>query len=397
METTTKSLLPKHQPTAAASRTLTDPNALQRLRQSSSDNAPRTTTIDPGKPVDLDSEADFLTVTRARLNGRTVRLHDAPETVPAALVPHRTDEVGWTFDEMLRTPFAPIRWAVPGILPEGFSILAGRPKLGKSWLALQIAQAVATGGRVFDVTVSQGAVLLVALEDSPRRLQSRMRMQVWAEGSHGKIVTRLEPLGKGGLGQLEQCLAEEYRLVVIDTLSRALGGQFDSNSVDEMTAVLGRLQELAHESRTAILVIDHHKKGRADDPVDDVMGSTGKAAVADGLLGLYRQRGDSTATLKVTGRDCDEQELHLKFDPIVCCWQMVTDEHGIKANSQQARILSALEDLDGEATLTQVAGFLDRDKSNVAKELAELVAKCLLTKTRKGRETYYSLTERESP
>ena len=74
----------------------------------------------------------------------------------------------WTIEELAKAEFAPPRWAVPGIVPVGLSSLAGRPKLGKSWLALQIAVAVGCGGRLFDLKIDPGKVLYLALEDSPR-------------------------------------------------------------------------------------------------------------------------------------------------------------------------------------------------------------------------------------
>ncbi len=74
-----------------------------------------------------------------------------------------------------REEFPPIRFVVPGYLPEGCTILAGRPKLGKSWLALDMALAVANGGRCLGTDCDPGAVLYLALEDNRRRLQSRLQ------------------------------------------------------------------------------------------------------------------------------------------------------------------------------------------------------------------------------
>ena len=64
--------------------------------------------------------------------------------------------------------FPPIKYAVPGLIPEGCSILAGRPKLGKSWLALNHGLATASGGRAFSAAQCEpGDVLALALEDAP--------------------------------------------------------------------------------------------------------------------------------------------------------------------------------------------------------------------------------------
>ena len=82
----------------------------------------------------------------------------------------------WTARELLAHDFPKQRYAVPGLIAEGANLLAGSPKLGKSWLALNIASAVAYGGRALDkVDVERGEALYLALEDPPRRLQQRLR------------------------------------------------------------------------------------------------------------------------------------------------------------------------------------------------------------------------------
>ena len=59
--------------------------------------------------------------------------------------------------ELLSKEFAPIRWTVPGILPEGVTILGGKPKIGKSWLAFDLALGVSTRGTVLgDTDVERG-------------------------------------------------------------------------------------------------------------------------------------------------------------------------------------------------------------------------------------------------
>ncbi len=77
--------------------------------------------------------------------------------------------------DLLRKELPPVRYVVPGYIAEGLTVLAGRPKLGKSWLALDLAVAVATGGAALgSIRVEQGDVLYLALEDNERRLQKRL-------------------------------------------------------------------------------------------------------------------------------------------------------------------------------------------------------------------------------
>ena len=152
-------------------------------------------------------------------------------------------------DQILTTEFPEPVWAVPGILPVGLTLLAGAPKVGKSWLALQFAQAVASGGEVFGQHVEKGAVLYMALEDSGRRLQERMRKQNWTLGLRadflilGEYKNQIGDIRTGGGQRLAHAIqTKEYRFVVIDTLSRAIPGEQDDVAV--MTAALAPSKRL---------------------------------------------------------------------------------------------------------------------------------------------------------
>src|SRR4051795_12004130 len=82
----------------------------------------------------------------------------------------------FTAADLMRMDFPEPKWAVPGLVAEGLNLLVGSPKLGKSWLCLGLAVAIASGGRALGrVQVDRGSVLYAALEDNPRRLQGRLR------------------------------------------------------------------------------------------------------------------------------------------------------------------------------------------------------------------------------
>ncbi|OLT22936.1 hypothetical protein BJF78_32745 [Pseudonocardia sp. CNS-139] len=82
----------------------------------------------------------------------------------------------WGALELMSMSFPEPRWAVPGVICEGVTLLAGPPKVGKSWLALGLALDIAAGWAALgSIPVEPGPVLYLALEDTARRLQSRMR------------------------------------------------------------------------------------------------------------------------------------------------------------------------------------------------------------------------------
>ena len=307
----------------------------------------------------------------------------------------------WTADELLTATFPEPRWAVPGIIPEGLSFLAGKSKVGKSWLCLQIAVAVATGGRVFGEKVERGRVLYLALEDNARRIQERLQKQNAPGGMDITFLTEWpRSLAAGGLADLQAEIAQGgYRLVVLDTFSRVAGGS-DQMDVAEMTTVLAGLQRTAQIYTLAIVLVDHHRKnqGFLSDPVDDVLGSRAKSAVADCLLGLYREQGKHEATLSMTGRDIEMRELAMAWDGLTCCWQALGEAGQVRKDSLKSEVLTAVRELLalGElATNKSITAHLDGDKGSVSRALADLVREGYVVKGEKmGRVQAYALGDR---
>lgn len=296
-----------------------------------------------------------------------------------------------SIEELLTQEWPEPPWVVRGLLPVGLTLLAGRPKVGKSWLGLQLAQAVATGGMFLGAQVDVGSVLYLALEDPPRRLAERARLQGWvALRASCDFVTvgGLRDIGflnKGGSRELVALVAANgYRLLIIDTLSRAISG--DLNDAREMTQALAPLQAMAHEYGCAVVLVDHFNKlGAASpfrgaslevdpesiDPVVNILGSTAKAAMADCLWGLYRQAGKAGAVLAVTGRDVEEARLVLAQDGATHCWQVEGPADGLKITKSRRELLDVLGDLDG-ATCKELADALGWDKGNTFRRLQDL-------------------------
>src|SRR5215207_710344 len=222
--------------------------------------------------------------------------------------------------ELMAIEFPEPRWIVPGIVPEGTTILAGKPKMGKSWLALGTSVAVAAGGVALGTKrVERGAVLYLALEDNPRRLQSRLKKLLpgGAAPEGLELATEWPRLGDGGLDALEAWLNThpDARLVVIDTLAKFRTGQTGKSLYKEDYEAVEPLVELAAHHNVAILIVHHLRKLGADDPLDQVSGSMGLTGGADGALVLNRERGRADAYLYVTGRDIEEEkELALSWD-----------------------------------------------------------------------------------
>jgi len=310
-------------------------------------------------------------------------------------------KIGKSGSEIAATQYPEPVWIIPDILPSGLTILAGRPKIGKSWFALQIAQAVSAGGMLFGKPVQQGRVLYLALEDNERRLQERMNKQKWTKKSRDNVtfltrrdfIQHIGPLHRAGWRHLEEITKDgNYRLVTTDTISRAFIGLKDINDSQETTKALDPLQELAISNNIGSLFIDHQAKpnGRNPNPVDDIFGATAKAAVVDTAMGLYRDPQSNTLRLLAEGREIAPVDITLKFDPMTGCWQSEGNTGQYINNSLDDEIIDVLTHLK-TATFTQIHNAIGKDKGNTFKRLENLVDyRGIVIRTGNGRGSIYS-------
>lgn len=284
-------------------------------------------------------------------------------------------------DTILTTVYPEPVWTIPDLLPVGLATLAGRPKKGKSWLAMQVAYAKAAGGYALGKRVTAAPVLYLALEDSPRRIQKRMNIQQWIRGLpvdfvHIGEMKNIGMVHEGGAEKLRQAIhIGGYKLLVIDTLARALRG-LDPKKSHLIGNALELLHETAHECDATILLVDHLRKTGANgadgaDVIEDLIDSTVKVATVDTVWGLYREQGKRGAKLQVTGKDVDEQTLALELDPVTCCWHSKGNANRILTPNEK-KIIEIIRK-HGQARLHQIADEAEIDKANARRDLVELV------------------------
>lgn len=272
--------------------------------------------------------------------------------------------------ELMNREFPAPRWAIPNLLPEGLTILAGRPKSGKSWLAFDLCLAVARGGIAMgNQQAQQGQALYMALEDSERRLQDRL-LQLIQEGEAPEdllFTTAAPRYDQGGLQALTEWLDQhpDCRLVVLDTLGRFRpSGKGHGDSYNEETFLLGCLQRLALDRGIALMVIHHTRKANPEaqggDPLDAVLGSTGLTGVADSIWILKRPRTESVGQLFMTSRDVGEQEQTIEFDPVSCTWHLQMEaEHQCRSVERQKILenLQAAQEAKGPKEVAMATGL----------------------------------------
>lgn len=261
--------------------------------------------------------------------------------------------------------FPPVSWIVRDLIPEGLTQLAGKPKLGKSWLALQLGHAIATGGEMLGRPVDQGAVLYAALEDNRRRLKARLArsvppMSLWPEALH--FATEWDRLDAKGLAAFEAWgdTHADARLLIIDTLAtvRPHGSSKDSQYQSDYAALRG-LHGLANATGIGIVVVHHVRKADADDPFDTVSGSTGLTGAADATLVLTKT--SEGTVLYGRGRDLAEFECAMSFDPGSCRWSDLGRPCDVFGSETRQAIRAALK--AGKITPKEIAehGGLDYD------------------------------------
>ena len=310
-----------------------------------------------------------------------VRLVEAEPAPPEAvqLEPIKV----WTLAELLTTDFPELRCIVDGLLPEGLTILAGKRKLGKSWMCSQLAATVASGGQFLGRECMAGPVLYLALEDSERRMSGRMKMQHTNDTSLPiELLFEWPTLDTGGLEALDRRIeAHQYALVIIDTLAAARSGKVDENSA-EIAVMLNDLRRVAQHHGCAVVLVHHHRKGTGiveDDPLDALRGSSAITAAADSVLSVFRKYGEREAKLAVVSRDLEEIELRIEFDAeTTFCWSLLGDEKKLARSEAQQETLDLLAQL-GEADAGTVASELGKSKEAARKVLNELCGLGLVT------------------
>jgi len=299
----------------------------------------------------------------------------------------------YTAADLFQTDFPDPVWVVPSLLPEGLGLLCGKPKVGKSFLALNIAVELAEGGEVLGSIPTQPAsVLYLALEDNPRRLKSRLQEMLFDTAPPANLLfyTEWRKADQGGLLDLENVLNQrpDIKLVIIDTLERF---RPNSNSrkklyAEDYEAIQG-LKKIADARSISILVVHHLRKATSDDPLDMVSGSTGLSGAADTIAVLTRKRGQADAFLYITGRDIEETEFALNFNTDFVRWQILGDGKEFKTSDSRYQILQHLRQTGSPQSPKEIAQALSKNDSTVRVMLSKMLKEGQLTQPAEGK--YY--------
>ena len=302
---------------------------------------------------------------------------------------------GFNAADLLKMEFPEPKWAVPDLIPEGLSILAGKPKSGKSIMANNISLAISLGGKALSKTdVDQGSVIYLALEDTGRRLQNRLQTMLAWENSPmpDKLTffTEFPKMGDGGLTLLEKEMEsrKDLRLVVIDTFALFRPRPKGSNGAgyQEDYDHAHRIKKLADKYQVGILLIHHLRKMEAEDVFDQMSGTLGLPGAADGLLALVKKNSDNT--LHVKGRDIEEVQYAVKLETSILTWELLGQAQEVQTTEYKQKVLDCLKETTECLGPKEIADITEVSINYVKKILPLLVKERVVVKQGRGQYAY---------
>jgi hypothetical protein len=332
--------------------------------------------------TEAELRADFERVT-AKIGER---LGAPARAIPAPRSPEEVSASSIDAADLLELEIPELAWIVPDLIPEGTTVLAGPPKLGKSCLVYQVAVEVALGGELLGREIEQGDVLYLALEDGKRRGQTRLRAALGDRAMpRGRLEVRWAAarLSEGLEAELLAWLDDHprARLVAIDTLQRVRAkGDARRNAYEVDVEDLARLQDIFKDRAVGLLIVHHSKKDAGDDFLASVSGTYGITGSADTTLVIQRKRLETFGKLVVTGRDVQEVEEPVQFNGMT--WSSAPRSLA-EASFEQAEVYKVIE-AEGPIFPAAIAERIGKTREAVDKLVRKLVASGSIARTTGG-------------
>ena len=243
----------------------------------------------------------------------------------------------------------PTRFCISTLLPQGVTVLGGAPKVGKSWLVLDLCIRVAKGESIWNLPTAKGTTLYLCLEDTARRIQERLLCITDDVPSNAFFAVAAKTLSDGLCEQVRQFVSEhpDTVLVVIDTLQMIRRGEADMSYANDYQEIR-QLKTLADELGISLLLVHHLRKQGDNDPLNKLSGTTGISGAVDAVFVLDKsKRSQSGATLICTGRDIEYRELELRFEKEICTWALVADSAETPEMLLPAEMAAMIEFMQG--------------------------------------------------
>lgn len=277
------------------------------------------------------------------------------------------------------------KFVIQGILPQGLAIIAGAPKIGKSWLMLDWCVKIAKGKNIWNFKTIQGTTLYLCLEDNNSRIQDRLLTITDEVTSNVYFVTSCYSLSDGLEEQIRN-FANEHSdtvLIVIDTLQMVRQNLKDTSYASDYKEI-ETIKKIADELQIAILLVHHMRKQDDRDPLNKLSGTNGIAGGADTIFTLDRsKRSQNNATLICTGRDIEYREFELNFNKEDCIWNLIADSSenpDMLLPNEMNLLIDMMKDIKNFHGSN--AEFLERYNTYSGKNLSARILKRMMNKWR---------------
>ena len=275
----------------------------------------------PNVSIGVDTEQSSIKQTTNSISNRDVNFNPFDEFFKK-IDPSYMKTV--TMQELYQDIYSKKPPVIEGLLYQGTYLFVGSPKIGKSFFMAQLAYHVSTGTPLWDYPVKKGTVLYLALEDDYRRLQERMYRMFGTDSTENLYFSvSSKPLGNGLTDQLSGFIREhpDTMLVIIDTLQKIREVDSDSYSYAKDYEIINQLKQFSDSWGICLLLVHHTRKQKSSDNFDMISGTNGLLGCADGAFMLYKEtRTSNKAPLEISGRDQQDQKIHLIRDEEKLCW-----------------------------------------------------------------------------
>lgn len=285
----------------------------------------------------------------------------------------------------------PTKFCVETLLPQGISILGGAPKIGKSWMVLDLCVRIAKGETIWNLTTRKGTTLYLCLEDPLNRIQQRLCMLTDEVPENAYFATAAETLADGLCEQIRNFVSEhpDTVLVAIDTFQIIRANNIDTSYANDYDEVR-QMKQLADELSISILLVHHLRKQGDSDPLNKISGTTGISGAMDAIFVLDKsKRNADMATLVCTGRDIEYREMEMRLSKENCTWNLVSDSLENPQMILPDEMVSLVEFMKVQKSFSGTnSDFIESFNSYYGKKLSAKSLKQMMNRWRYSLEEY---------
>jgi len=325
---------------------------------------------------------------------------EAEETIPLTAKEETGKSTDFTplkdyqLEEFLKIKYPKVKYLIQDILPEGLSILAGAPKIGKTFFALNMALSIASGTKTLGIlNTEKVGVAYFALDEKDQFVQEKINSIIQAQGlkdipDNFRLIFDINKMTEGGYEQITNYLDEhpDIKLLIIDTMGRIKKPGKLGNAYEQDVESIGQIQSICNKKNVSILLIHHLKKGRHEDYIENLSGSMGISGTVDTILHLDRARGEQEGNLKVTGRLIkEEQDLAIKFHKDLLNWQILGNSKIYSQSKERQEIINLLLEEGMAMKDKEIAEILGKSYDTIRKTTYRMYKDGLLINVSRGK------------